>query len=135
MSRYLVAGELLSDGREVLLGEDEADVLEDVRQEALKVGVLLQLAADGLLHHGVLAHENDGMATQADADLLHLRRADVVSADDEALGVLLEQALFMEIANVRMVCTQTVMSTYLRSYQYLGEVLLFPFGSAFLDHL
>jgi hypothetical protein len=90
---YLVTRKFLSDDREILLGEDEADVLEDMWQELLEVGVLFELSADRLLHHGVLAHEDDGMAAQADADLLHLRGSDIVSADNEALWVLLEKTL------------------------------------------
>lgn len=86
----LVLLEFLADERQVLLGEHEADVLEDVRQELLQVRVLLELTADGLLHHGVLTHQDDGIASQADTDLLHLRRADVVRTYDEALWVLIE---------------------------------------------
>lgn len=89
----LVLLELLANERQVLFGEHKADVLEDVRQELLQVRVLFQMTANGLLHHGVLAHENDGMAAQADTDLLHLRRADVIRTDDEALGVLIEVLL------------------------------------------
>ena len=44
------------------LGEDKANVLLDVRHQALKVRVGLQVTADGLPHHGVLAHKNNSLA-------------------------------------------------------------------------
>jgi hypothetical protein len=39
------------------------------------------VSTDGLPHHGVLAHENDGMAAEGDADLLHLLRTNIVGVD------------------------------------------------------
>jgi hypothetical protein len=39
------------------------------------------MALDGFAHHGVLAHQDDGVAAERDADLLHLLGADIVSVD------------------------------------------------------
>ena len=58
----LVGQEHVSDAHEVLLGEDEADVALDVVQELLELRVVAEVAPDGLPHHGVLAHENGGVA-------------------------------------------------------------------------
>ena len=87
----LVGQEVVADGDELFLGEDEADVAPDVREQPLEVGVVLQVAPDGLAHHGVLAHEDDSLAAEGDADLLHLLRANIVGVDQEALGVLIEE--------------------------------------------
>lgn len=56
------------------------------------VAGLLRMDSDGALHHGVLAHEDDGIATKALANALKLGGADIIGADDEDLGVLLEEA-------------------------------------------
>ena len=39
------------------------------------------MTTDGFAHHGVLAHQDDGMASKRDTDLLHLLRSDIVSID------------------------------------------------------
>ena len=39
------------------------------------------MTPDSFANHGILAHEDDGMPTERDADLLHLLRADIVSVD------------------------------------------------------
>ena len=41
----------------------------------------LQVTTDGFAHHGILAHQDDGMASKRDTDLLHLLRSDIVSID------------------------------------------------------
>ena len=66
----LVGQQEIPDINQLLVGEDKADVLLDVGQQTLEVGVLLQVTADGLAHHGVLAHEYDGLASQRNTDLL-----------------------------------------------------------------
>lgn len=55
--------------------------------------VPLDVTADGLAHHGVLAHEDDGSATQTHTDLLHLLGADIVCAHNETLGVVIQKLL------------------------------------------
>jgi hypothetical protein len=50
----------------------------------LELRVVGQVSADGLPHHGVLAHEDDGMAAERDADLLHLLRPDIVGVHLQA---------------------------------------------------
>ena len=77
----LVVQQHVPDGDEVLLGEDEADVALDVVEQVLELGVVGQVAADGLAHHGVFAHEDAGMASEGNADLLHLLGSDIVSID------------------------------------------------------
>ncbi|GMT02931.1 hypothetical protein PENTCL1PPCAC_25105, partial [Pristionchus entomophagus] len=96
---------------QVLLGEDESDVLDDVREELLKSRVLAHLGADGLADHGVLSHQNDELTTHGVTDLLHLLGSDIVHADDEALGELIEK-----LAN-------------------LGEVVGLPRSLVFSNHL
>jgi len=59
------------------------------------------MTADGLAHHGVLAHKHDGQSTQAGTDVLHLLGAHVVGAHDEALWELIEQ--FLEEGSVNSI--------------------------------
>merc|ERR1719251_305405 len=87
----LVGQKEIPDGGQLLVGEDEADVHLDVGKQLLKFGVLLQLAPDDLPHHGVLAHEDHGLASQGNPDLLHLLGADIVSTHDEAPRVLFQE--------------------------------------------
>ena len=77
----LVGEEHVPDGDELVLGEDEADVSLDVVEQVLELGVVDQVTLDGLPHHGVLAHEDDGVTPERDADLLHLLGPDVVGVD------------------------------------------------------
>lgn len=56
------------------------------------VAGLLRVYSDGALHHGVLAHEDDGIAAEALADVLELVGADIIGADDEDLRVLAEES-------------------------------------------
>jgi len=46
-----------------------------------------------LTHHGVLAHENDALASKGLPDRVHLVGADIVNCDDENGLVLLQQGL------------------------------------------
>ena len=48
------------------------------------------MTADGLADHGVLPHQHRGVAAQRGADGLHLLGADIVDADDETLGILIQ---------------------------------------------
>merc|ERR1719512_34573 len=87
----LVGQQEVPDGGQLLVGEDEANVHLDVGEQLLKVGVFLQLAPDDLPHHGVLTHEDHGLPSQGNPDLLHLLGADIVSTDDEAPRVLFQE--------------------------------------------
>ena len=49
-----------------------------------KARVALQVSTDSLAHHGVLAHEYDGMTPEGHTDLLHLFGSDIVSFDLKA---------------------------------------------------
>lgn len=44
-------------------------------------------------YHGVLAHEDDSLATETQTNLVHLLRADIVDTDNEHGLVLIEKAL------------------------------------------
>jgi hypothetical protein len=46
-----------------------------------------------LTYHGVLAHQDNTLASESMSDLVHLLRADIVDLNDEDGLVLLEQAL------------------------------------------
>lgn len=52
--------------------------------------VVLNVSPDGLPHHGVLAHEDDGGAAETNADLLHLLRPHIIRADDEAFRIFVQ---------------------------------------------
>ena len=69
------------DGNKVFLGENKPYVSLDAVHQAFQFGVLGQVTADGLAHHGVLAHENNSMTSQRDTNLLHLLGTDIVSLD------------------------------------------------------
>lgn len=47
------------------------------------------MVSDSFTHHGVLAHEDDAVATEGDTDLLHLLRAHIVCTHDETFWVLI----------------------------------------------
>jgi len=76
---------------EVLVGEDEADVADDVGEQLLQGGVLLEATTKSLADHGVLAHEDDSLATEGDTDLVHLVGAHIVGLDEENLVVLVNE--------------------------------------------
>lgn len=63
------------------------------RHAPLQRRVVLQVATDGFTHHGVFAHEHDGLAPQGQTDGLHLLGADIVCAHDEALWEVIQQLL------------------------------------------
>lgn len=70
----------------------------DVGHEALVLGEVVDETLQGTANHGVLAHENDTLATERLADLVHLLGRDIVDGDDEDALVLLEENL--ELAEV-----------------------------------
>jgi hypothetical protein len=100
---HSVDQEEVPDGAQVLLGEHEPDVALDVGQDLLEGGVLVQVPADGLPHHGVLAHEHDGAAAHGQADLLHLLGAHIVGLHlkNEDTGVSAEIA---QTTNITLNC-------------------------------
>jgi len=49
------------------------------------------VTTDGLAHHGVLAHEYDGMTPEGHTDLLHLLGSDIVGFDQETLGIFIQK--------------------------------------------
>merc|ERR550534_1232405 len=90
-SLHLVGEEQVAHVQQLHLGEHEANILLDVRHQTLQVWVSLQMAADSLPHHGVFAHEDHSLTPEGNTDLLHLLGANIVSAHDEALGVLIKE--------------------------------------------
>merc|ERR1712107_164563 len=106
-----VVQEHVSDGDEILLGEDETDVSPDVGEHQLELRVVGQMTTDGFAHHGILAHQDDGMASKGNTDLLHLLRSDIVSIDQEAFGI------------------------FIQKLNDFGEVVSFPSGLILPNHL
>lgn len=52
-------------------------------------------------YHGVLAHQDNTLATEGMANLVHLLGADIVDFDDESRLVVLQQALeLIEVAGL-----------------------------------
>lgn len=77
----------------VLVGEDKTNVTLDKRKEILEAGVLGDVFTDDLAHDGVLAHQDHGLATEGNANALHLLGTDEVDADDEDVLVLSKSIL------------------------------------------
>jgi len=65
----------------------------DVGEQSLVFREVGNETLEGSSHHGVLAHQDDGLASERGSDLVHLLRRDIVDADDEDRFVLVEQAL------------------------------------------
>ena len=65
----------------------------DVGHQSLVLWRVCDETLERTSHHGVLAHQNDGIASEGRSNLVHLLRADIVDADDEDRLVLVEQAL------------------------------------------
>lgn len=68
----LVGSDQVTDLLEVRGGEDETNVAADVRKELLELGVLIEDGTEGTANHGVLAHDDNSLATEGDTDLMHL---------------------------------------------------------------
>lgn len=51
------------------------------------------MTLDGFSHHSVLPHEDNGVAAERDADLLHLLRTHVVGAHYETFWILVQELL------------------------------------------
>eukprot|EP01085_Mycamoeba_gemmipara_P000876 Mycagemm_TRINITY_DN10317_c2_g1::TRINITY_DN10317_c2_g1_i17::g.876::m.876 type:complete len:343 gc:universal TRINITY_DN10317_c2_g1_i17:1031-3(-) len=88
--------DLVLHSAQIALGEHKADVATDVRHQLLKASrgrvlVLVEVATDSLADHGVLAHENDSLTAERNANALHVCRANIVGLNDEDLVVLLEE--------------------------------------------
>ena len=65
----------------------------DMRQQSLVLGTVRDETLEGAADHGVLAHEDDGLAAERLADLVHLLRADIVDGDDEDCLIFVQQGL------------------------------------------
>jgi hypothetical protein len=87
---YFVVTQFVTNEGQVFFGENKANVFEDVWQESFQVWILFEMALDCLAHHRILSHQQDGVSSQRYTDFLHLRRADIVCADYEALWILIE---------------------------------------------
>lgn len=78
-----VGENLVTDGLQVRVGEDETDVAADRGHKLLVVGVLGLENTDGTTDHGVLAHKDLGITTESLTDLVHLVGTDIVNVDNE----------------------------------------------------
>ena len=62
--------QLLSDVGQIFIGEHEANVADDVRQQLLELWVFRHVAFDGLADHRVLAHQDVSMTLKRRIDNL-----------------------------------------------------------------
>jgi len=100
-SSNLVGENLVADSLELGVGEDEADIALDVREETLIFWIIADEAFDSTTNHGVLSHQYDTLSAERMTDLVHLLGADIVDADDEDGLVFLEEALeLLEVAGL-----------------------------------
>jgi len=90
-SRLLVAKQLVADLHQIGFREHETDVVADVREDLLESGIGVEMSSDGLPHHGILSHQHFGSPTKGDTNLLHLVGTDIVGADDEEFGELIQK--------------------------------------------
>ena len=65
----------------------------DVRKESLVFREVGDKALNGSSDHGILAHQDDGVASEGRSDFVHLLRGDIVDTDNEDGFVFVEQAL------------------------------------------
>ena len=65
----------------------------DVGKKAVVLRVVANKALQSTTDHGVLSHEDDTLAAQRLADLVHLLGRDIVDGDDEDALVLLEKGV------------------------------------------
>mmetsp|Transcript_4640 Transcript_4640/g.8861 ORF Transcript_4640/g.8861 Transcript_4640/m.8861 type:complete len:337 (-) Transcript_4640:64-1074(-) len=91
---------LFTDGADlakVTVGEDEANVAlaQGGKLADGAAGVLLLEVLKDLAHHGVLAHEDLGLAAEANTGVLELLGTNVVDLDDKGLGVGGEERLHL----------------------------------------
>jgi len=78
----------VSDGFEVFVGEDEADVGDEEGENFFVVWKLFKKSSNTFLHHGVLAHNDGGSSSERSSDLSELEGSDVVGVDEKKLGVV-----------------------------------------------
>jgi hypothetical protein len=73
-SSDLVGENDVSDVLEVTGGEDESNVALDVGEELLELGVLGEDGSEGSSDHGVLSHQDGGLASEGLSDLVHWKK-------------------------------------------------------------
>lgn len=59
--------------------------------------MLVHETLKGTTNHGVLTHQDDGLSTEGDTDLVHLLGADIVNSNDEDGAVLIETVIIIKI--------------------------------------
>jgi hypothetical protein len=115
----LVGEDLVTDGLEIVVGENESNIASDVRKKTLILWGIRKEALDGttdlyesqnhhfhstvdcVSYHGVLSHQDNALTTEGLTNLVHLLGADIVNGDDEDAAILLEKALqLIEIAGL-----------------------------------
>ena len=90
---YLVIFNDFTDVIQVFFGENEPDVATDVGQDFFQLWVLLKVSSDCLPDGSILAHDDGGLASERDTDLLHLFGADIVHVDHEEPRILVKERL------------------------------------------
>mmetsp|Transcript_17128 Transcript_17128/g.30806 ORF Transcript_17128/g.30806 Transcript_17128/m.30806 type:complete len:253 (+) Transcript_17128:1880-2638(+) len=82
-----------ADFTEVSVGEDKSDIATAAFNELLyrRSGVVFDVLLHTLAHHGVLSHENLGLATEGLTGVLELFGTDIVNFDDKELGIRSQQ--------------------------------------------
>lgn len=75
----------------VLLGEQKAHAPLDMKEQSLQGWVVFQVPPDGLLHHGILAHQHRSLPSQGHVDLLHLFGSHIVCFHNEAFQVIIQK--------------------------------------------
>merc|ERR1719414_2280382 len=71
-SWLLIGQQFVANFWQVFFGKDEADILNDVRQDLLKGRILIETTAKNFSHHRVFAHQHFGRSSQGNTNLLHL---------------------------------------------------------------
>lgn len=82
----LVGDDDLSNVLQVTRGEDETNVSLEEGHELLEGGEVGQDASEGSSDHGVLAHQDDTLASEGESDLVQLVGRDIVDVDEEDRG-------------------------------------------------
>jgi hypothetical protein len=84
--------------RKITVGEDETNVTLDVWEDLHPLFVLS--LGDSSAHEGVLTEEDLAAVAENDTNVLELLGANIVSVDDEDLGVLRE--VFLDLLEVKL---------------------------------
>lgn len=96
----------------------------DEERNEIEVGLvpcLLGMQADRSLHHGVLPHQDDGIAAEALPDVLELIRSDVIGGGDQDLAVLIEKLAKLLVVGDLLLGLRCLHSHLLPNYKTLDD--------------